>query len=549
IFEDEVASQTIPAQASGQIGDVKMDQLPGPEALLRPGKRSGQTIMVRRGQTVECHQWNDIEGKWDKIGEVVGAPGSEGTAASSSNKTMYKGKEYDYVFSVEIQEGKPPLKLPYNVTDDPWVAAHNFLEANDLSQMFLDQVVSFIQKNTANVTIGPPGSACDPFTGSSRYVPGSTPSHSSLSNQPSNTGGGAVDPFTGGGSYRPSYGSAGPPIVSANIGGAADPFTGGSSYRPAGQPPTGNPFFPKMDFVTFGNANTSGIWGKISEINEKLNTEEKLVQEEMQHLNAADPARASTQSLSEKQLLALNRARQWPADSLFPVLDIVRLVVRHQSLAANVSGPDLVEQLLMISGRDGLTANVLLSFRIFANLFSSADGKAVILQYREKIIERLMSWLDCANKNVHISICTVFLNFSVAYRKEPDFESQMTCLSELGTLRMEDIETTLMEGTLFRERHRKDFVIWTRIHVVVNTLSFSCYKRKEDATHMKPAILTIPLTELHVSLEERRTPVTRYCLNVRDKTGAELVLGASHESERDEWMRAILYAVCKAIVA
>ena len=25
-------------------------------------------------------------------------------------------KEYDYVFEVDIEEGKPPLKLPFNVT-------------------------------------------------------------------------------------------------------------------------------------------------------------------------------------------------------------------------------------------------------------------------------------------------------------------------------------------------------------------------------------------------------------------------------------------------
>ena len=46
------------------------------------------------------------------------------------------------------------------------MAAHQFLERNDLSQMFLDQVVDFILKNTKGVTIGQQGSAAgDPFTG------------------------------------------------------------------------------------------------------------------------------------------------------------------------------------------------------------------------------------------------------------------------------------------------------------------------------------------------------------------------------------------------
>ena len=50
--------------------------------------------------------------------------------------------------------------------DDPWMAAHQFLERNDLSQMFLDQVVDFILKNTKGVTIGQQTPAAgDPFTG------------------------------------------------------------------------------------------------------------------------------------------------------------------------------------------------------------------------------------------------------------------------------------------------------------------------------------------------------------------------------------------------
>lgn len=39
-------------------------------------------------------------------------------AVGSGRKQLYEGKEYDYVFDVDIQEGVPPLKLPYNITGD-----------------------------------------------------------------------------------------------------------------------------------------------------------------------------------------------------------------------------------------------------------------------------------------------------------------------------------------------------------------------------------------------------------------------------------------------
>ena len=53
-------------------------------------------------------QWDNATSSWQKIGEVVDAVGS-------GRKQLYEGKEYDYVFDVDIQDGVPPLKLPYNV--------------------------------------------------------------------------------------------------------------------------------------------------------------------------------------------------------------------------------------------------------------------------------------------------------------------------------------------------------------------------------------------------------------------------------------------------
>jgi len=43
------------------------------------------------------------------VGEVVDAIGN-------SRKQLYNGREYDYVFDVDIGDGIPPLKLPYNVS-------------------------------------------------------------------------------------------------------------------------------------------------------------------------------------------------------------------------------------------------------------------------------------------------------------------------------------------------------------------------------------------------------------------------------------------------
>ena len=78
-------------------------------------------------------------------------------------------QEYDYVFNVDIEDGKPPLKLPYNCDEDPWFAAQKFIHDNNLSQLYLDQVANFIVNNSKqSVPLAPKHTSdefSDPFTG------------------------------------------------------------------------------------------------------------------------------------------------------------------------------------------------------------------------------------------------------------------------------------------------------------------------------------------------------------------------------------------------
>lgn len=54
-------------------------------------------------------QWSSAERTWQQVGQVVDAVGS-------GRKQLFQGEEYDYVFDVDVAEGVPPLKLPYNVS-------------------------------------------------------------------------------------------------------------------------------------------------------------------------------------------------------------------------------------------------------------------------------------------------------------------------------------------------------------------------------------------------------------------------------------------------
>lgn len=52
------------------------------------------------------------------------------------------------MFSVDISDSEPPIKLPYNRGEDPWQAAQEFIHKNSLPQAYLDQVANFIVKNS-----------------------------------------------------------------------------------------------------------------------------------------------------------------------------------------------------------------------------------------------------------------------------------------------------------------------------------------------------------------------------------------------------------------
>lgn len=84
-------------------------------------------------------------------------------------------QEYDYVFSIDVEEGKPPLKLPYNVTEDPWAVAQSFIEQHNLSPAYLEQIADFIVKNSKGATLTSEGGDSgggyvDPFTGNASLL-------------------------------------------------------------------------------------------------------------------------------------------------------------------------------------------------------------------------------------------------------------------------------------------------------------------------------------------------------------------------------------------
>lgn len=379
-FDDLLANQAIP---SNQLGDVNKEKLPGPEALQQPGKKEGQVVMINTGATVEAHQWSG-EG-WQKIGEVVG---------SNNSKQTFEGKEYDYVFDIDVGAGpNGNLKLPYNVTQNPYDAAQEFLVKNELPQSFQDQVSDFIIKNAEGVNLG--GTYQDPYTGGNRYTPGlntgATLGASTYS-----------DPFTGSGSYRP--GSATPTAPSTY----SDPFTGGGSYRPgnAAAPsitpasPQQSKVLPIRGYLTLKQANPDAVLNKIQSLNKEM-TDAKLTLEEIEYLSMSvaflkNPTGDASLNNDAGLLAVIKMVTQWPVDKRFPALDLVRLFALYapEELAGAIPQRDVAGFLKEAGGLspDNVTnneTNAMLAYRGLANLFNQESGRQLIWERRNIVSDLL----------------------------------------------------------------------------------------------------------------------------------------------------------------
>ncbi|KAG6837276.1 hypothetical protein H0H93_012281 [Arthromyces matolae] len=344
-YDAKVASTALPSQ---QVGDVKKSDLPGLEGLNIPGKKPGEVKMVRNGALVEAHQWDSASNSWQKIGDVVDAVGQ-------GRKQLYEGKEYDYVFDVDIQDGVPPLKLPYNVTDNSYSAAQKFLESNDLPLTHIDEVAKFIEKNTAGANIGTGGEEyVDPYTGASRYR--GTPSAPSA---PAQT---YQDPYTGASRYTGTPAAPTPSVPASQY---MDPFTGASRY--SGAPQSSTPtvkILPVTNFITFKQANVSAMQGKLQQFDEVLRNEiststlamypEEIgkIDEMFDFLSAATatPPRSPPNSLTASHVeTIIGLLERWPSSQRFPGKLYTTDAAKAQSLLNIGNSGDIVRRLQVLS--------------------------------------------------------------------------------------------------------------------------------------------------------------------------------------------------------
>ncbi|KKK15067.1 polyubiquitin binding protein [Aspergillus ochraceoroseus] len=377
-FETSVRESAIPEQ---QVGKINKEKLPGPEFLRqKSGTKDGQVQMIREADgSVTAHTWAAASREWVAVGTVVDS------AASSGRKTEYLGQDYDYVFDVDVEDGKPPLKLPYNLSQNPYEAATKFIQDNELPISYLDQVAQFIVQNTQGATLGQSsqGAAVAP-TGS--------------------------DPWGTDKRYRPGDASA---AESAPI--------------PESRPKV----LPQTSYLSIKTANLKLIARKLQELNGQfVSSESKDVSLSPSEIETvvslcsdleASGALKDSPSVKTGLVLLFKIATTWPAANRLPGLDLLRLFAAATPLVATAdyNGQDLISG-IQASGVFDPPVNVnnaMLSIRMLANLFETPAGRELAVDRFDQVLAAVKTCLvnsgSSPNRNLTIAVATLYINLAV----------------------------------------------------------------------------------------------------------------------------------------
>ncbi|KAL8780156.1 MAG: hypothetical protein Q9194_001051 [Teloschistes cf. exilis] len=373
-FEESVKSSAIPKQ---QVGDVQKEKLPGPDFLQqKSGTKEGQVIMIREDNgSIGAYQWSRGAQSWMSVGTVVDAVGSSG------KKTDYLGKDYDYVFDVDIEDGKPPLKLPYNLSQNPYEAATKFIQDNELPMTYLDQVANFITTNTQGASLG------------------------QASQDPASS-----DPLGTESRYRPGESTAAPPTSSL---------------------PTSRPkVLPQTAYLSIKTANLGTIRKKIGELNEQMANEGfrdvtldpsqiAIIDAMIKSLEQRTAATPTTDdALKQGVNVVVHMIKTWPASPQVPALDLLRLLAAatpDTALYRSADGNtivDVLEESKVFEDPDRPN-HIMLAARAFSNLFETSQGQRLADESFGKTRSLVAASKNSLNRNLIIAITTLYLNYAV----------------------------------------------------------------------------------------------------------------------------------------
>eukprot|EP00826_Nyctotherus_ovalis_P045440 TRINITY_DN5034_c0_g2_i2.p1 TRINITY_DN5034_c0_g2~~TRINITY_DN5034_c0_g2_i2.p1 ORF type:complete len:575 (+),score=171.27 TRINITY_DN5034_c0_g2_i2:380-2104(+) len=334
---------------------LDVDKLPDSSltATLQ-GKKDGQVKVFRTGNNPEAYVWKEAEGKWEKMGDVI--------MPSPQQKDFYEGDQifpagyYDYMFNIDIR-GKGEKKLPFNRGSIPLEEAEKFVERECLHRVYVEEISGFIRQQLDSV-----------------------PTYS-LQSQP--------EP-------QPDFSSA---------------FV----QQPSKEERTEVKHLPMTFFARYDSVNVDNPQKKILEFNEKLKEDAKLkpftlASFEETSLNGLLTTLKNTgnyhlSKIDESRFELLStKLLKWPLEQVFPVIDVVRMLLMHPGAQAFFGtydkGAEFLTNIIRCLKPEASDPLLILSLRTLCNMFEGPSTSYVIGKATDLILSQFDFITAKKNKNV-----------------------------------------------------------------------------------------------------------------------------------------------------
>lgn len=362
--------------------------LPGAEALTKPGLRDGQILLIQENGKAVCYQWSEGFFNWMYIGDVTGSDENNQETAQS-NKIMFEGKEYDYLFDVDLRDGGPLLKLPYSRETDPYEAASEFLKKHNLPFGYLSEVINFIRRNTA---------PAQPMVSTSSIQQLLSPEEKKIKD-------------------------------SQMI------------------------LFPTDQYVVFSFVDEIKIKGKLIEfeslVRDSINTEEQTSLEMEKIIKMA----VSDDTPPDDVLDILNKCLDWPHAYIYPVLDLVRVAMTHEAPNSRICqylNIHLSKVIITYIEPTCTQINNMLTLKILSNMILFTHGQEFMLQHIDSVLKtlKILSLREEKTVSFELAISSLILNLVIMLIKKNEIgyltETLGVALGSLSNIKQKDAPLRLL---------------------------------------------------------------------------------------------------------
>lgn len=288
-------------------------------------------------------------------------------------KHVVNGVEFDNLIQVDIEEGRPPIPLGYNNNEQPVDAAQRFIEQNQISPMYLDQITQFI----------------------SNAMAGARFDQNKTSNAP------YIDPFRD---------TAVPAQYGTNVVASSVPSAKAAPAAPK-EP------FPVIAPILIETGSSGPVFNKLKQLNEQAGEAAFSAQQLgwLESLAGKLGANLGSQNVhftKDEVQNILACLQKWPADKRFPLLDLLRLAVLYPDFANQSRETILTIVRPNLEAADAPLSQ-LMALRVFANSFKWKILHPSLIASAEPVLETLSALITTtANANIPPLAVSLLRNYA-----------------------------------------------------------------------------------------------------------------------------------------